>query len=131
MKGQKKKAMWAKKRAANAEARAAEKKANTARAYRKPKFTELKPKESKYVITEGMKRAAEAPSADGYVKVGVRRKDPKIAMSRDEYDAREAEAQKEIKRKKTKVAPMWNKGGYQYVGDDAPPEIVKNLGRKV
>lgn len=131
MKGQKKKAMWAKKRAANAEARAAEKKANTARAYRKPKFTELKPKESKYVITEGMKRIAEAPSADGLARVGVRRKDPKLAMSREEYDEREAAAQKAIARKKRQVAPLYNKGGLQFVGDDAPPEIVKNLGRKV
>ena len=131
MKGQKKKALWAKKRAANAEARAAEKKANTARAYRKPKFTEFKPKQSKYVITDGMKRVADAPSAEGLERIGVRRTDPKIAMPREEYEAREAEAQKEIKRKKTKVAPLYNKGGYQYVGDDAPPEIIKNLGRKV
>jgi len=135
MKGQKKKALWAAKRAANAEKREAERKANTAKPFRKKReFVELKPRDSKYVITDEMKRAAEAPSAAMPAPTGVVRVDGKKAkrnMGEDEYARREAEAQKEIKRKKTKVAPLYNKGGYQYVGDDAPPEIIKNLGRKV
>jgi len=47
-----------------------------------------------------------------------------------EMAEREAAAQREIERKKTMVAPICNKGGYQYVGD-APPEVVQTLGRKV
>lgn len=47
-----------------------------------------------------------------------------------EMAEREAAAQKEITRKKSMTAPIYNKGGYQYVGD-MPPEIIKTLGRKV
>lgn len=42
---------------------------------------------------------------------------------------REALAQLEIARKRTQIAPLYNKGGYQFIGD-APPEIIKGLGRK-
>ena len=47
-----------------------------------------------------------------------------------ELAEREAAAQREIERKKKMVAPLYNKGGYQYVGD-ASEEIIKNLGKKV
>lgn len=134
MKGQKKKALWAKKRAANAEARAAEKKANTARAFRKPRgFVEFKPKESKYVITEGMKKVAEAPSASSKPKkTKMARAADHLLKTRDpeEYARREAAAKVETDRKKKNVAPLANKMGYQYIGD-APPEIIKDLGKKV
>lgn len=43
---------------------------------------------------------------------------------------REQAAQKEIAAKRKRVAPMYSKGGYQYVGD-APDEIIKGLGRKL
>lgn len=43
---------------------------------------------------------------------------------------RERTAQIEIQKKKKRVAPLFSKGGYQYIGD-APPEIVKNLGKKI
>ena len=44
-----------------------------------------------------------------------------------DYLAREAEAQKEIEVKKTRVAPMYNKGGYSYITDDMDP---KQLGHR-
>lgn len=47
-----------------------------------------------------------------------------------EMAEREAQAQKEIARKKTMTAPTYNKGGYQYIGD-MPPDVIKTLGRKV
>lgn len=130
MKGQRKRAMWAKKRVENAEKRAEEKKANTARKPRKRrKFVDLKPRESRFVVTEEMARVASLPSASGSV-IRKTSKAPKSVLTKEEYEQREALARAEIKRKSKNVAPMWNKGGYQYVGD-APPEIIKTLGRKV
>lgn len=43
---------------------------------------------------------------------------------------REAVAQKEAERRKGMVAPLYNKGCYQYIGD-APAEILQGLGRKL
>lgn len=40
---------------------------------------------------------------------------------------REQEAQKEIERKKKRVAPAYNKGAYQYVTEETDP---KDIGRK-
>lgn len=39
-----------------------------------------------------------------------------------EMAEREAQAQKEIERKKKRVAILYNKGGLQYISDDADPE---------
>lgn len=47
-----------------------------------------------------------------------------------EMAEREAAARVEVERKKTMVAPMYNKGAYQYVGD-VPKEVLITLGRKV
>jgi hypothetical protein len=47
-----------------------------------------------------------------------------------EMAEREAVARKEIARKSKMVAPLYNKGGLQYIGD-APPEILQTLGRKI
>lgn len=44
---------------------------------------------------------------------------------------REAAAQKEKQRKSKRIAPMYNKGGYQYIGDYVPAEIIHGLGRKL
>lgn len=41
---------------------------------------------------------------------------------------RENAAQEEIERKKKRVAPLWNKGGLQYITDDT--DII-TLGRKL
>jgi hypothetical protein len=93
---------------------------------RKP-FTPLVQRESKFVITEGMLRTMTLPS-----KSTIITKDKALAtssMDPEEYRIREEAAQKEIDRKKTMVAPLYNKGSYQYIGD-APPEVIKNLGRK-
>ncbi len=46
----------------------------------------------------------------------------------DDYESREAAAQVEIAKKKKRTAPLYNKGGYQYVGDH---EDLTTLGRKV
>jgi|SRR6185312_4032489 len=48
----------------------------------------------------------------------------------DEYLRREEAARKISEERKKMVAPLYNKGGYQYIGD-APKEIIQNLGRKV
>ena len=110
MKGQRKKAMWAKKRVENAAKRETERKENTARKPRKRKeFVELKPRTSRFVITEEMARTQNAPSAVCTTKPtrpgsGLIRP----AMDKEEYDRREALAAAEIARKKKQVAPMWN-----------------------
>lgn len=44
------------------------------------------------------------------------------------YEEREAAAQVEIQKKKNRVAPLYNKGGYQYITDDTD---TTTLGRKV
>jgi len=44
-----------------------------------------------------------------------------------EMAEREAEAQKEIAAKKKRVAPLFNKGGYQFITDGTDP---KDIGRK-
>ncbi len=45
----------------------------------------------------------------------------------DDMAVREAEAQVEVERKKKRIAPMYNKGAYQYVTDGTDP---KDIGRK-
>lgn len=131
MKGQRKKAMWAKKRVENAAKREAERKENTVRTPRKKReFVELKPRESKFVITEGMAKVAALPSARGTTLTLDKIDRSKTILPEDEYKRREAAARAEIERKKKQIAPLWNKGGLQYIGD-APPEIIETLGRKV
>lgn len=124
--GLRKKAMWAKKRAENAAKREEERKAALPTRKVRKVFTELKPRESKFVITEAMKRTASAPSATAPVRSPIL----KPVDRSEEWLRREAAAHAETERKKKMVAPLYNKGGYQYVGD-APPEIIKTLGRKV
>ena len=48
-------------------------------------------------------------------------------MSEEEYKAREAAAALEIERKKSCIAPAYNKGAYQYI---ASPEAAKDAGKK-
>lgn len=48
-------------------------------------------------------------------------------MSEEEYAAREAEAQKEIERKKNCIAPAYSKGAYQYI---TSPEMAQCAGKK-
>ncbi len=126
--GQRKKKLWAIKRAENAAKREAEIEANTAKKRPKKQFTELKPRESKYVITEGMQKAASGPSATmrapSTVKHVVREVTP-------EWAAREKAAREEIERKKMRIAPICNKAGYTYIDPNAPPEIIQALGRKL
>lgn len=45
-----------------------------------------------------------------------------------DHAQREAVAQKEIEKKKKRVAPLFNKGGLQYISDDTD---LTTLGRKV
>lgn len=39
----------------------------------------------------------------------------------ENFEEREKAAQEEIERKKLRVAPLFNKGGYQYISDDMDP----------
>ena len=48
----------------------------------------------------------------------------------EEYVRREEIANRIAEERKKMVAPLYNKGGYQYIGD-APKEIIQNLGRKI
>lgn len=130
MKGQRKKALWAKKRAENAARRQAEREASLPTKKKRRTFTELRPREPKFVITEGMAKTASLPSVQSPAKPVTKRVKPTAKFSVEEYKRREAAAHLETERKKKMVAPMANKMGYQYIGD-APPEIIKTLGRKV
>lgn len=55
----------------------------------------------------------------------------RVAVEKKTYHGdlaqREKEAQKEIAVKKTRVAPLFNKGGYQYITDGTD---LKEIGRK-
>lgn len=51
-----------------------------------------------------------------------------FAFEVDDHEAREALAQQEIARKKKRIAPLYNKGGLQYITDDMD---LTTLGRKV
>jgi hypothetical protein len=60
----------------------------------------------------------------------------KVVMSDPvEYEGemaeREAAANKESERRKTMVAPLYNKAGYEYIGGITDPTILRNLGRKI
>lgn len=127
-KGERKKEMWAKKRAQKEKQRIAE--AEKAKPMRRKKvvreFRPLQPQVSRHVMTEGMLKAARLPSNVAAVPSV---KDSVIELTPDMAE-REKLAQQEISRKKKRVAPLYNKGGYQYVGD-APPEIIQTLGRKI
>lgn len=48
----------------------------------------------------------------------------------DEFAIREEIALKEKERKKQFVAVAYNKGGYVYLGENPPDEIVKSIGKK-
>jgi hypothetical protein len=45
-----------------------------------------------------------------------------------DWAAREQAAQEEIERKKKRTAPLYNKGGYQYISDDTD---LTTVGRKI
>lgn len=127
--GLRKKARWEKIRQAKALEREREKMLNVRPKYKAPEFTDLKPRPSRFVETESMRHVKELPSLA--LKPKVKTKVKKLVVRPRGWAAREAAAAIEIERKKKMVAPLFNKGGYQYVGDDAPPEIIQGLGRKL
>lgn len=47
-----------------------------------------------------------------------------------ELAEREVKARQELERKKQFVAVAYNKGGYVYLGENPPEEIVKSIGKK-
>jgi hypothetical protein len=68
-----------------------------------------------------------APTSDNlYTNGGFKRTVDDWKWKKDREET--AETIKEIERKKKRTAPIWNKGGYQYITDG---EDVKTLGRKV
>lgn len=94
----------------------------------KKAFVEMAPRESTRYQAPDTKQY---PSLiDRYLAEQAPEAPKKQMIYEGEMADREAAAQKEIARKKTMVAPMYNKGGYQYVGD-VPADIVKTLGRKI
>lgn len=90
------------------------------------------PKKKKEKSTLNVQRHAE------HLDVALVAEQPKQAEAReiihDEpfkmegWEEREAQAQVEIEKKKKRVAPLYNKGGYQYVTDETD---TTTLGRKV
>jgi hypothetical protein len=48
----------------------------------------------------------------------------------EELAFREAEAMRQADEKATRIAPIWNKGAYQYVGDVNKEDLI-TLGRKI
>jgi hypothetical protein len=128
LKGESLKRWWKLERARRAEEREKERKAALPAKKQKRVFTPLKPRPTKWVITESMERTASLPSA-----IFQKRDNPQVIESQlqpEEYRVREEAAQKEIQRKKMMVAPLYNKGGYQFIGD-APPEIIETRGSKI
>lgn len=67
--------------------------------------------------------AANVPSFSGDSSVTV----TQTVSYTGEMAEREKAAQKEIERKKRRTAPLYNKGGYQYVTDETD---LSDLGRK-
>lgn len=121
------------------EVRAAERKASLTPKYKKPPFTPLKPRESRLVETEEMARIRALPSLGVQsIARGESVSDLTLPTEYDEWtDAeredwmrRERAARSISDERKTQLAPLYNKGGYEFVGA-MPPEIIQNLGRKV
>ena len=57
-------------------------------------------------------------------------KENRIVEQDEGYLERERKAKEIADDRKKMVAPLYNKGCYQYIGD-APKEIIQNLGRKI
>lgn len=100
----------------------------------KPKFTNITLKQSRFVETPEMERIRLLPSLGVMVKPKHTLREPDKSDWDDdkllEFQEREKIAKVEIDRKKTMVAPLYNKGGYQYIGE-MPAEIIRNLGKKI
>ena len=54
----------------------------------------------------------------------------RIVEQDEGYLERERKAMEIAEARKKMIAPLYNKGCYQYIGD-APKEIIQNLGRKI
>lgn len=132
MKGQKKKALWAKRRAANAATRAAEKEANVQRKYKPSKeFVQLKARKYHEVFDPRSLEVQKLPSLPLSMP-GLERKELDERMLFDpEWQAREKAAQEEKARKGKQLAPMYNKGPVQYVGGIEDKQVIRDLGKKV
>lgn len=100
----------------------------------KRSFTPLKPRESRFVKLPELEFIHTLPSLETNHQVNASKNvdlyeewdQDKI----DEFARREAVAKAEIARRKTMLAPLYNKGAYEYIGA-MPPSIIKNLGRKI
>lgn len=59
---------------------------------------------------------------------------PQKEVSRDEYTGelavREQEALLVARKRRSQVAPLYNKGAYQYIGGVEDKEVIRDLGRK-
>lgn len=118
-------------RAKKAAALEAEREASRQKKYKKPKeFKTLAPR-TYHEVYDPSALATQALKSKPMAAPKLERKELDERMFDPEWVAREQIAQQEIEKKKTRLAPMYNKGGYQYIDPNAPEEIVKNLGKKV
>lgn len=103
---------------------------NTARKLRAAKFVELKVVPSRFIPRSGSLDYRTAPSCKYSVQDGVQTDSAPREELGAEMAGRERAARVVAEGRKKMVAPMWNKGTYQYIGD-LPPELIETLGRKV
>ena len=130
-KGERKKAKWAKKREQAKALRQRETEASKPKPKKRIKleFRELQPRRSQHDVTMAADRSRSIPSHSrgGLGGLGP---DNRVECYEDpELARREVRAREEIEKKKKQVAPLYSKGGYQYIGN-ADPEIIRDLGKK-
>lgn len=120
--------------------RAEERQSRIAKKFKKPAFTPLKPRESKYVETDSMRRTRELPSFQGMPgKVPEPAKELAMAdMDMTQLEARvaafagteegakylkEFEARVKSKDYAAQLAPLYPKGPYQLITDPNAPKM--------
>lgn len=134
MKGKNKKAYWERERKKKAllvekeaqeELKAAAERKKRRKQFR-PVFRELEIKPGPHDVTMAQDRSRNLPSKTT-LAAPVKYERQELTP---ELQEREDRARKETDRKRKMLAPLYNKGPVQYLGD-APDDIIKNLGKKV
>lgn len=109
------------------EARRREAALNEPRKKFRPKFEPLKPRSYLMQREDAYSKLPSGPSQQAAIPAKAATVKPK---DRADWEQRERLAKEESDRRKKMVAPAYNKGAYQYIGD-APPEVVQTMGRKI
>lgn len=122
-----KKELIRKLRAGKAAARAL----NIAHAYKRPAFKEMD-SESTFLqrIAKWDRISEEEHTRYPSKPLEPIDKENRIVEQNEGYLERERKAKEIAEARKKMIAPLYNKGCYQYIGD-APKEIIQNLGRKI